>query len=225
MAGILTIAAPCILLPLPILLGSSVGRAGKARPLFIALGFVIAFAILGLSLNILVQSFHFSPSALRNGAAVVLCIFAIFMIWPRPFEKLMSMMSGAINKAGEAGQRAGQGNWGGLLVGLLIGVIWSPCAGPILGSILTLVAQEKDALRAAILLVAYAIGAGLPMLAIAYGSQALTTKIKGLARYAARLQQTFGVLLILLSLAIFFQYDTLIQAKLLELLPSLNPAL
>ena len=44
LAGVLTIAAPCTLPVLPILLGASVGRAGYLRPAMIALGFVISFS-------------------------------------------------------------------------------------------------------------------------------------------------------------------------------------
>ncbi len=223
LAGILTIAAPCILLPLPIILGTSVGQVSKTRPIFITLGFVLTFAVLGLTLNFIIQNLGLHPNALRNGAAVILAIFALFMIWPTPFERMTTHLSGLINKASQTGQKAGKGNLGGFVIGVVIGIVWAPCAGPILGTILTLIAQEQDLVRAGILLVAYAIGAGLPMLAIAYGGQALTTKIKGIAPYAHRLQQVFGVVILLLSIAIYFQYDTVLQAKLLEAIPALSP--
>src|SRR6202158_4159058 len=41
LAGVVTIAAPCTLPMLPILLGASVGQTGKIRPAVIALGFVL----------------------------------------------------------------------------------------------------------------------------------------------------------------------------------------
>jgi len=223
LAGVLTIAAPCILLPLPIILGASVGQQNKARPIFITLGFVLTFAVLGSTLNFFIQNLGLSANALRNGAAVILAIFALFMVWPRPFEKLSQRFFGAINRANAVGQNAGNGNWGGFVIGVVIGIVWAPCAGPILGAILTLVAQEQNLGRAAILLIAYSIGAGLPMLAIAYGGQALTTKVKIVAQYTHVLQQVFGVIILILAVAIYFQYDTLLQAKLLEFIPALNP--
>lgn len=225
MAGILTIAAPCILLPLPIVLGGSVGQNSKTRPLFITLGFVVSFASVALLVNFLVQSLDFDPNALRTGAVILLIIFAIFMIWPTPFEKLMAHLSGLLGMASQSSQTAGNGNWGGLILGMIIGVIWAPCAGPILGAILTLVALQNDFGQASLLLVAYAIGAGLPMLAIAYGGQVLTTRVKGIAKYSARLQQIFGVILILLAGAIYFQYDTIIQTNLVKNFPTLGTGL
>lgn len=221
-AGILTIAAPCILLPLPILLGSSVGQKNKARPLFITGGFVITFAVLGIAINFIVQNLGVSPNTIRNVGAVLLALFAVFMIWPTPFEKLTAHLTGLINKAGQTSKEAGTGNFGGFVTGVVIGIVWAPCAGPILASILTLIAQEQNTGKAIGLLVAYSIGAGIPMLAIAYGGQAVTTKIKGIAKYATRLQQIFGCILLVLAVAIYFQYDTKLQTKILDKLPSLG---
>lgn len=221
-AGILTIAAPCILLPLPIILGSSVGQNSKSRPLFITLGFVLTFTVLALALQFIVSHLGLNPNALRIGAVVLLALFALFMIWPTPFELFMARMNGFINKAGAASRNVGAGNLSGFLIGVIIGVIWAPCAGPILGSILTLVALKSNSGQASILLLAYAIGAGIPMLAIAYGGQAVTTKIKGIAKYATRLQQIFGVILLLVAASIYFQYDTLLQARLLNSFPNLG---
>lgn len=221
-AGILTIAAPCILLPLPILLGSSVGQKSKTRPLFITAGFVVTFAVLGIAINFIVQNLGVSPNAIRNVGAALLALFALFMIWPTPFEKLTTHLTGLINKAGQTSKEAGTGNFGGFITGVVIGVVWAPCAGPILASILTLIAQEQNTGKALGLLIAYSVGAGIPMLAIAYGGQAVTTKIKGIAKYATRLQQVFGCILIALAIAIYFQYDTQLQTKILDKLPSLG---
>jgi cytochrome c biogenesis protein CcdA/thiol-disulfide isomerase/thioredoxin len=218
----LTIAAPCILLPLPIILGGSVNQKSKTRPIFITLGFVMSFASLALLINFLVQKIGLDPNTLRTVAVVMLLLFAGFMIWPTPFERLMSHLSGLINKAGQTGQAVGSGNLGGFILGVIVGIIWAPCAGPILGSILTLVALQQDLGQASLLLIAYAVGAGIPMLAIAYGGQVLTTKVKSIAKYSHRLQQIFGVILVLLAFAIYFQYDTVIQAKLVERFPGIG---
>lgn len=220
--GVLTIAAPCIILPLPIILGASTGQTDKRRPLFIALGFTGTFAILGISLNFLIQNLGLDPNVLRLVAVILLAIFAVFMIWPEGFQKLSGRFNGIMNKASSTAANAGSGVGGGLLVGAIIGIIWAPCAGPILASILTLIAQEKELSKAALLLVSYSIGAGVPMLLVAYGGQAITTKIRGIAKYSTQLEKIFGVILLLLAFAIYFQYDTLLQAKIVEKFPSLN---
>lgn len=225
LAGVLTILAPCILLPLPIILGGSVGQRSSTRPLFITFGFVLSFAGVALCINFLVQQLGLNPNVLRDIAVVLLALFAFFMMWPAPFEKLMAHASGLINKAGQTGQKAGSGNLGGFVLGLIIGIIWAPCAGPILGAILTLIALEQNTARASGLLVAYALGAGLPMLAIAYGGQALTTKVRSIAKYSARLQKMFGLILLILAVAIYFQYDTKLLLGLSNKFPGIGAVL
>jgi cytochrome c-type biogenesis protein len=90
----------------------------------------------------------------------------------------------------------------------------------VLGSILTVIATSKDTAWASLLLVGYAIGAALPMLAIAYGGQAVTTRIRGIARHAPRLQLAFGIVVIAFAIASYFQYDTLITAWLTAFYPN-----
>ena len=218
LAGILTIAAPCILPMLPIILGASVGQHNKLRPLMIVLGFVLSFAAASLVLSTLVTHLGISQNVIRNIAIVMLLIFAFFMIWPLPFELFMAKFSPMINRASEAGS-ARKGNSGAFILGLVLGIIWTPCAGPVLGTILTLVATQGSTAEASVLVIAYALGAGVPMMIIAYGSQWITTKIHGLVKYSARLQQGFGVLILLLAVAMYFQYDTIIENKLTAFFP------
>ena len=59
----------------------------------------------------------------------------------------------------------------------------------------------------ALLLLTYTIGAALPMLAVAYGGQAISTRLRRVAPYTARLQQAFGIIVIAFALSAFLQYD------------------
>jgi cytochrome c-type biogenesis protein len=220
LAGIVTIAAPCTLPVLPILLGASVGHTGKLRPAMIALGFVLSFSVVALALSAITRIFDFDPTVLRTGAAVMLLGFGLLMIWPTPFEWLSIRVSGLINGGSAALVPQGHGNLGGFVLGTTLGLVWTPCAGPVLGSILTLVATSRDIAWASALLVVYAIGAALPMLAIAYGGQAATTRVRSIARYSPRLQQAFGAVVIAFALLSYFQYDTLIVAWLTGFYPT-----
>jgi cytochrome c-type biogenesis protein len=218
LAGVVTVAAPCTLPILPILLGASVGQTGKLRPAMIALGFVISFSSAALALNAITRIFDFDPNSLRTGAAVLLLGFGLLMVYPVPFEWVTSRVNGLTNRsAGNAASR--QGNIGGFVLGTTLGLVWTPCAGPVLGSILTVVATSKDTAWASTLLIVYAIGAAMPVLAIAYGGQAVTTRIRSIARISPKLQQWFGVVVIGFAIASYFQYDTLIVAWLTAFYP------
>ena len=60
------------------------------------------------------------------------------------------------------------------------------------------------------------------MLAIAYGGQVVTTRVKRVAAIAHRLRQGFGVVVIGFAAAMHFQYDTLVTAWLSDLYPNAN---
>jgi cytochrome c-type biogenesis protein len=216
LAGVITVAAPCTLPMLPILLGASVGHTAKARPAMIALGFVMSFSMVALLLGAITRSFDFDPNSLRTGAALLLAGFGLLMIWPGPFEWLSTRMGGF----GGGAVASRQGLIGGFVLGTTLGLVWTPCAGPVLGSILTVVATSKDTVWASLLLVVYAVGAALPMLAIAYGGQAVTTRVRSIARVAPKLQQAFGIVVIAFAALSYFQYDTLIVSWLTGFYPN-----
>lgn len=217
LAGVLTIAAPCILPMLPILLGASVGQQSKQRPLLIVLGFIVSFSAASLLLEAVISRLNLNRNLLRDIAVVCLGIFGLLMVWPKPFELLAAKFGGAITSVGQT--RNHQGNLGGLFLGLVLGIIWTPCAGPILASILVLIATQGSSARSAVLLLAYAVGAGIPMLIIAYGSQYITNKVRWFAQYSVRLQQIFGVLILLLAVSMYFQYDVIITNRLAAYFP------
>ena len=219
LAGILTIGAPCILPLLPIILGSSVGSTNKQRPLFITLGFIITFAGVALSFSFFTRVCGVQQGTLRTIAIILLLLFGISMIFPSIFERIMTHFSSLLTRVSTVGQKAGDSNWGGFLLGATLGIVWTPCAGPVLGTILTLIASSKDLVRASILLISYAIGAGIPMLIIAYGGSYVTRKVRVLANYSRIIQQIFGVIIVILAILMMFDYDVLIQAKLLEFYP------
>lgn len=216
LAGVLTIGAPCILPMLPIILGVSVGHTSKTRPLFITLGFITTFSVAGLTLSIIVQKLMIAPDLLRNVAVIGLAIFGALMLFPKLFEILAQRLSGFSTKAQQISQKAGNKNFGGFVLGMILGLIWTPCAGPILGSILTLIATQSSFGQAIPMLIAYSAGAGVPMLAISYGGQAITTKVRSIAQYANTIQKLFGAIILLLAIAMYFQYDLKLQAKLLD---------
>lgn len=216
LAGVITVAAPCTLPMLPVLLGASVGRTGRARPVMIAAGFVLSFSVVALALSAITRIFDFDPNVLRSAAAILLAGFGALMLWPAPFERLTGRIGGLVG----TGVTANQGVFGGFVLGTTLGLLWTPCAGPVLGSILTVIATSKDTAWASALLVAYAIGAAIPMLAVAYGGQAVTTRVRSVARIAPRLQQGFGIVVIGFAALSYFQYDTLIVSWLTRFYPN-----
>lgn len=220
LAGVLTVGAPCVLPMLPIILGGSIGQTQRARPLFIAAGFALAFSLVALVFSAVADALGLDQEILRNAAVVMLIGFGVLMVWSYPFTRLMAYLSGPLGYAHAVSARAGSGNVGGLVLGATLGVLWTPCAGPVLASILTLIATTTDLARAAVLLTAYAVGASIPLLGIAYGGQYVSTRVAPVVRHAHRVQQAFGVLVILVAVAMHYQYDGLITVWLSDFYPT-----
>lgn len=225
LAGCATIASPCVLPMLPILLSSAIGASGRARPLLIVLGFVAAFSAGALLFGLFSEVLPLSQQLVRDAAAVLLLVFGLLMAWPRPFQGLSMLLTRHLDGIAGLAGRAGDGRLGGLVLGMTLGAVWTPCAGPILASILTLVATAHDLGRATAMLLIYSIGAGLPMLAVVVGGRHATARVRRLARHAARMQQAFGLLVMLTAAAMYWQYDVLATAWLTGHFPVLDVGL
>ena len=228
LAGVVTIAGPCILPLLPIILGTATVKSHASRPLFIVLGFIISFAAFVVLFSVFGHYLPISASALRTIAAILIGLLGVTMLFPRLQAALFARVGAlasrtavAMNKGGTTPAEAGP--WSGFLLGATLGLVWTPCAGPVLGIVLTLIASNRNVTQAAGLLIAYAIGAGAPMLAIAYGGQAAVTRVHALARYAETIQRVFGVLIIITAVGIYFGYDQVVQTYLLTNYPWLFP--
>lgn len=225
LAGLVTILAPCIWPLLPIVLSTSIG-GGRAKSLGITLGIVLSFGAYNLSISYLVRLFGFNPEILRWLAIVILIVLGLMMIVPaltRIFEGLVSRLAGRVGQGNvqrNALPAGRQGFTGGLVTGLSLGVVWTPCAGPILTAIATLSATAKVSFDIILVTIAYLIGVGIPLFAFSYGGQRLVANTRFLSPYTGWIQRIFGVILLLTALAIATNYDKVLQAKILDALPS-----
>jgi thiol-disulfide isomerase/thioredoxin len=106
----------------------------------------------------------------------------------------------------------------GLATGVGLGLVWTPCAGPILGAITSLAVTAPDSLATLALVVAYAIGAGLPLLAIALGGRAALARLR-LRSASAWAGRALGVLVLATAGLMAVGADTAISADLTSALP------
>ena len=222
LAGVLTIASPCVLPILPIVLSTAVADTKRTRPLFITLGFTLTFSAFALLLGVVSNFAGLAQEAMRNAGIGLLALTGLAALWPAPYQWLMARIGQPLHRVGQAGASAGAGNGSGFVLGMSLGAAWTPCAGPVLASILALVARSHDLGWAALLLACYSAGAGIPMLVIAYAGRFVTTRVRVVARHAQRLQQVFGALVLLSAGAMFFHYDVLAYAWLADRFPNLK---
>jgi cytochrome c-type biogenesis protein len=94
----------------------------------------------------------------------------------------------------------GEGRFSGLILGMALGLVWVPCIGPLLSSILAMVGTSGELLRGIILLGFYSLGLAIPMLAIAYSSHLLQSKLRAVARHEALVRYVTGGILVAFGL-------------------------
>jgi cytochrome c biogenesis protein CcdA/thiol-disulfide isomerase/thioredoxin len=107
---------------------------------------------------------------------------------------------------------------GGLITGVGLGLVWTPCAGPILGAITSLAVTAPGSLSTLALVVAYAIGAGLPLLAIAQGGRSILARFR-LRSASAWAGRAFGAIVLVTAGLMAAGVDTALSADLTSALP------
>lgn len=217
LAGIATVATPCILPILPPMLAGSVGH--KLRPVLIVAGSALTFTLMGGVFSALGFAAGAAKETLRLiFIAVIIGLGAIMFdedlnqLYTRITSSIMSPISSSIGKDR-------QSLWGAFVLGMALGIVWIPCVGPILGAVLAYVAYQGEIATGSILLLVYSAGLSLPMLAIAYGGKYAGSRMEWAQRNSIKIRKLAGGVLILTGLAMLFGLDKYIQAKLLPYFP------
>jgi len=197
-AGLVTALSPCVLPVLPIVLA---GGASGRRPVAIIAGLVGSFTLFTLTAGWLLDRLDLPQDLLRNVAIALLFVVAATLLVPqlgdlaaRPLERL------ARRPAGDLG--------GGVLLGASLGLVFVPCAGPVLAAITVLVAKSNVGIDGVLLTLAYALGAAVPLLAIAFAGRGVAGKLRSQAELVRR---TAGVVILCTAIAIAFGLDQRLQ--------------
>jgi cytochrome c biogenesis protein CcdA/thiol-disulfide isomerase/thioredoxin len=200
LAGVITAISPCVLPVLPLLLAGSATSASRFRPFAIVAGLVVSFTAFTLAGAALLSALGLPEDLLRDVAIVALLVLAasllsrrVAWILERPFSFLTRRRVSA------------EGN--GVLLGMSVGLVFVPCAGPVLAAVTALAASGEVGARIVFVTGAYALGAALPMLAIAVGGRRLTSGMRLLRTHAETTRRVAGVVLGATALAIALGAD------------------
>ncbi len=221
-AGLVTILAPCVWPLLPVILAST-STGEKRKPLGVTLGIITTFALFTLTISYIVKIIPFDPNILRLFAVVVIGLLGLILVIPKLSQVVEGWVSRLSSSVGNKARGAhDEGFKGGFILGSALGIVWTPCAGPILATIATLAATRSLNIETILVSLVYVIGVGIPLFFFALGGRWIFTKTRFLSKHTGRVQQIFGIVMIITAIGIFTNYDKILQAKLLDTFPRIS---
>jgi cytochrome c biogenesis protein CcdA len=219
-AGGLTTLSPCVFPILPLVVGGAL-QANKLAPVAMGAGLISVFALMGVLVGAFGSALGIDSNLIHTAGATLLVAFGVVMLVPQLSAAFTRLMTPISSLAGDASQRIqGTSIVSAFGLGGLLGMVWSPCSGPLLASALALVATQGSALRGAVVLGAFGLGAAIPLVAIAYASRSGFAKARNtLQRHIDVFKKGFAILIILLGFAVLTGVNKRIEAFLTDQLP------
>jgi len=203
-AGVVSFFSPCILPIIPGFMAYISGRTSEKIPsrtqtflssVFFVLGFSVVFAVLGLLLNtILSASSYIVRIWLGRISGVIIIIFALHILELIQIPFLMMDHKLEVKRFNSRYITS-------FVFGAAFAVGWSPCVGAILGSVFALAVSQPGS--SFILLLAYAIGLGIPFLLVGLFTESAMSLVKRSGKILKYFNIVVGILLLILGILVF----------------------
>lgn len=218
-AGMLSILSPCVLPLAPVVLAGAKGKS-KYGPVALMAGLVLSFTLAGLFIAQLGFTLGIGPETLRYFAATLLLLAGLFLLFSSLQQKFVTWIDPLLNGVRNYLNRfhasgfAGQG-----ALGALLGIVWAPCIGPTLGAAAALAMQTETMPEAASVMAVFALGTGLPLLAVAYAGERLLSRKKKMSGLARIIKPVLAILLIYTGISILTGFDRILESAITGAMP------
>lgn len=195
LAGIVSFISPCVLPLVPGYLGFVSGLSNqRGRMILGAILFVLGFSVVFVSFGALFGGI--GAVVYGSGLAWVQRVLGVFVIL---LGFVLIGQFSFMQKTIKMNVSSKLGLIGAPLLGVAFGLGWTPCIGPTLAAVLTLAADAASPARGAILAFVYALGIGLPFIAIAAGFGWATKSVGFVKKHIRGFNIAGGILLIALG--------------------------
>lgn len=220
LAGILSVLSPCVLPLLPIVFGTAQSEH-RLGPAALALGVAISFTAIGLFVATIGFAIGLDTDVFRLVAAVLLIAVGVVLLLPR----LQAQVAVAAGPVGDwvddhFGGLSGNSLWGQFGVGVLLGAVWAPCVGPTLGAASVLAAKGVDLGQVGLTMLAFGVGAALPLMALGFASREAMLRWRGkLAEAGKGGKMLLGIVLVAVGLLVATGADKALETYLVNASP------
>jgi len=216
-AGILTVLAPCVLPILPVIVGHSLGDTSPSRRrlviVIVSLGIsVIVFTLLLKTTTLFINIPEDFWKWISGG---IIFIFGLIMLFPSLWEKFSfaNKINVGSNKILAQGYQKNS-IWGDVIIGASLGPIFSACS-PTYFVILATVLPVSFFLGLIYLLV-YVLGLALALVVVVLLGEKIITKVGKISDARGIFKKIFGIIFILIAIAIISGYDKKLQISILD---------
>lgn len=221
LAGVLTIAAPCVFTLLPVIVGGSIARsttnkqANFIRPIIIASSLAVSIIVFTLLLRASTALLGVPAEIwqyIAGGIIILLGVNFLFKsFWVRAISKTGFELK-ANRLLGKAYIKKGYG--GDILTGVALGPVFSSCSPTyafVVASILPVSFAEG-----LVYLLAYAVGLAGTLLLVAFAGQSLALKLGWLANPDGTFRKAMGLVFIVVGIAIILGLDKRLESSILD---------
>lgn len=222
-AGGFTVAAPCILPLLPVIVGGSLSGVTNSdksarswlHPVVITASLAISVIVFGLLLKATTLLLGVSSVFWQVVSGTIIIILGLTYLWPRLWGKLALKSGLAVGSSQLLASSSQRQGWGrDVLIGSSLGPVFNSCS-PTYALIVAAILPVSF-FTGLSYLVAYALGLALMLLIIAFAGQAFVRRLGWLSNPRGKLRLTAGVIFILVGLVILLGIDKKIQTYVLD---------
>ncbi len=223
LAGLLTLAAPCVMTLLPVIIGGSLVTVGEQprfwvrwrRPLVVIGSLLVSVVLFSLLLKGTTALLGVPQEVWQLVAGGLIVALGIHQLLP-DFWKQAMLATGLSNRASIALSTSGQQRTvtGEVLTGVALGPVFTSCS-PTYALIVAVILPGSFAMGL-IHISLYALGLAVGLFAIALVGHALIAKLGWLRNPHGWFARAIGVLFILIGVAIIFGLEKDVQSLILD---------
>ena len=220
LAGMLSTLSPCVLPLLPLVVGPALATH-RAGALVLAAGLALSFTAIGLFVATAGFAIGLDGGVFRTIAAILLMGIGLVLL-SASLQARFAAVAGGISDGGNRllARFTPHGLGGQFAVGAVLGAVWSPCVGPTLGAASVLAARGADLPAVAAVMLAFGVGAALPMLLVSTLSRSALGRWRGrMARAGAAGKLAMGGAAVAVSVLILTGLDHQMEAVLVNASP------